>query len=235
MLVAKNTFLGTFVFHFFVHISLRNLALPGTCWIASRRGTFSFTWLNISSIFSMCMFLLLFLSLLGKGATGLWTCSVTVSLSDICGADWESWQMWKQEQDQCEWDFPLVDLIVHLFSWSKSMNNIALVDLRILNFIHLIGVLRLTCGWLGKVPFGLSLRELANWLIYIFNLHIACEWLLNICPWFCMKAAWDFIKASMLSSNLLNFFSIGGRRKMELDWENSFDDWDGGDDWEILA
>jgi len=26
-----------------------------------------------------------------------------------------------------------------------------------------------------------------------------------------------------------------GRRKMELDWENSLDDWDGGDDWENLA
>jgi len=89
MLVAKNTFLGTFIFLFFVHIFLRNLAYAGTCWIASRKGMFNLTWLNISSIFSMCMFILLFLSLLGKGAIGLWTCSAAVSFSDVCGADWE--------------------------------------------------------------------------------------------------------------------------------------------------
>jgi len=46
-----------------------------------------------------------------------------------------------------------------------------------------------------------------------------------------MKAAWDFIKASILSSNFLNFFSIGElwRRKMELDWDDVLDDWGGED------
>jgi len=41
----------------------------------------------------------------------------------------------------------------------------------------------------------------------------------------------------MLSSNLLNFFSLVnfGRRKMELDRKNLLDDWDGGDDWGNLA
>ena len=50
-----------------------------------------FDLIDISSIFSMCMFLLLFLSLFGNGATGLWTWSVIVSLSNVCGADWDEW------------------------------------------------------------------------------------------------------------------------------------------------
>ena len=52
-----------------------------------------------------------------------------------------------------------------------------------------------------------------------------------------MTAAWDFIKASMLSSNLLNFFSNGKFWKEEdgLDWENLVEDWDGENYWESLA
>ena len=103
-----------------------------------------------------------------------------------------------------DWLFMLVDLVVYLLSRSECVNNIALVDRWILNFIWLIGGF-----WIGKVPFGLLLKELANWLICISNLNIACEWLFSVCPWFCMIAAWDFIKASMLFSNLLNFFFIG--------------------------
>jgi len=38
--------------------------------------------------------------------------------------------------------FLLVDLVVHLLSRSKCVNNIQLVDRRILNFIRLIGVFR---------------------------------------------------------------------------------------------
>ena len=52
-----------------------------------------------------------------------------------------------------------------------------------------------------------------------------------------MKAALDFIKASMLSSNLLNFFPLVnfGRRKMGLDWGNLLDEWDGENYRESLA
>jgi len=38
MLVAKKTFFGTLNFLFLVHMSLRNFAYDGTCWIASRSG-----------------------------------------------------------------------------------------------------------------------------------------------------------------------------------------------------
>jgi len=51
-----------------------------------------------------------------------------------------------------------------------------------------------------------------------------------------MKAVWDFIKVSILSSNLLNFLLVNfGRRKMELNWENLFDDWDGEVYWKNLG
>jgi len=158
----------------------------------------------------MCMFLLLFLSLLGKGCfrfmNFLSSCVLVGRLRSRLGG-----------ASRCGGKSGinvgrffllvdlvglLVDLLVHLFSWLKCMNNIALLDLRILNFISL----NWTSGWLGKVPFDFSLRELANWLIRISNLDMACEWLLNVCPWFYMKAVWDFIKVSILSSNLLNFF-----------------------------
>jgi len=70
MLVAKNTFYGTFIFLFLVHISFRNLAYAETYWLASRRDTLNLTLLN-SSIFSMCMFLLLFLKPTWKGCCRL--------------------------------------------------------------------------------------------------------------------------------------------------------------------
>jgi len=89
MFVVKKTFFGTFVFLFLVHLPLRNFAYDGTCWIASRSGTLIFTWLNISSIFSMCAFCLLFLSLLENGTIGLCTWS-TDFLFQTC-RNWREW------------------------------------------------------------------------------------------------------------------------------------------------
>jgi len=45
------------------------------------------TWLNIFRIFSICILLLLFLSLFGNGAIGSWTFSVVLSLSELHGLE----------------------------------------------------------------------------------------------------------------------------------------------------
>ena len=67
--------LGTFIFLFLVHISFKNFTYDGTCCMASRRGTFIWTWLNIFLIFSIWALVLLVASLLGNGTIGLWVCS----------------------------------------------------------------------------------------------------------------------------------------------------------------
>jgi len=58
MLIARKTFFGTLIFCYLV---LKNLAYNGTCWMASRRGTFILTWLNTSSIFfHLCVWFIIF-------------------------------------------------------------------------------------------------------------------------------------------------------------------------------
>jgi len=79
MLDARNTSLGTFVFLFLVHMSFKKLVYDGTYCMASRRGTFIWTWLNIFLIFSIWALVLLVASLLGNGTIGLWVCSSILS------------------------------------------------------------------------------------------------------------------------------------------------------------
>jgi len=55
------------------------LAYDGTYWMASRRGTFIWTWLNIFLIFSIWALVLLVASLLGNSTIGLWVCSAILS------------------------------------------------------------------------------------------------------------------------------------------------------------
>ena len=64
-----------------------------------------------------------------------------------------------------------------------------------------IEVLEFINGWLGKVPLGLSLSELASWLIWTSNLDLTWLLLLNSCLVFCMKEAIIFSKS-------VNFFQL---------------------------
>jgi len=208
MLVAKKTFLGTLVFLFLEHMSLRNLAYDGTYWIASRRGTFILTWLKISIIISMCAVCLLFFSLLGNGTIGLCTWLVDLSFSDSSdlkelGLDEVNayvWLYWMGLDGVDTWlstFFPDLNVwtILHWFnSWSLAK----WVWWEFLGFVT---------GWLGKVPFSLSFCEVANWLIWISSLVMTYVWLLCI---ICMRDSWFFMYLSMSFSKLVILFSNGG-------------------------
>ena len=67
----RRLFLRILVVFFFVHRFLRNLTYVRTCWIISSIGIFTFTYLNISKIWSIWTECLLDLSLFKKEAIEL--------------------------------------------------------------------------------------------------------------------------------------------------------------------
>ena len=168
MLDARKTFLGTLVFHFLVHMSFKNFAYDGTYCMASRRDTFIWTWLNISLIFSIWALVLLVASLLGNGIIGLWICSSILFFSldlevngcelededgsfETCGAVTGGLDTWLLEIGWLE--ILLSTCFPDLKIW------IVLHCFRIMSLASLIGkeFFRLGNGWLGNIPFCLSL------------------------------------------------------------------------------
>ena len=143
--------------------------------MASRSGTFIFTWLKISIILSMCGLCLLFFNLLGNGTEGLYTWLVDLSVSDSSDLEGSRldemdawvWLCWMRLDGVDTWlsnFFPDLNVWTTLY-WFNDWFSAKWAYWEFLGFI---------IGWLGKVPFCLSFCGLANWLIWTSSLRIVC-------------------------------------------------------------
>ena len=133
----------------------------------------------------MCIILLLFLSLFGNGATGLWTFSAVLSLSESCELELDvevEVELDRVGVAGCEtWlstFFPHLSVwtTLHWLIWESWASKI---------WIEFFG---LASGWLVKVPLGLSLRELASWLIWtsIWEIDLGgCSTFVQYFAWRC--------------------------------------------------
>ena len=134
--------------------------------MASRSSIFIFTWLKILIIMSMCGFCLLFFSLFGNSTISLCTWLADVSFSD--SSDWDGLEL--DEVNACvllcwmglggidTWlstFFPDLNVWITLH-WFNYWSSARLTWSEFRGFAN---------GWLHKVPLGLSLYELASWLI----------------------------------------------------------------------
>jgi len=157
--------------------------------------------------FSMCILLLLFLSLFGNGAICLWTFSVVLSFSESRGLELAV---------EAEAELDGVGVAGEVDGYETWLSTFFL-DLSVWTTLYWLiwapkiwlEFFGLASGWLGKIPLGLSLRELASWLIWTSSLEIACVWLFSICPVFLHEGIVGLQKGLL---KLLKFteFSFGG-------------------------
>jgi len=155
--------------------------------MASRSDTFISTWLKISIILSICGFYLLFFSLFGNGSISLCTWLANLCVVVLNGIEWIDTWLSTLFPDLNVWT------ILH---WLNYWSSIRWTWLEFLGFLN--------C-WLGKVSLGLSLCELASWLIWTSNLIMACAFC-NVC----MRDSWFLIYLSIVFSKSVIFFSSGG-------------------------
>ena len=163
--------------------------------MASRSGTFFFTWLKILIILSLCGFCLLFFSLFRNCI-----CTWLADLSFSDSSDWDGLEV--DEVDACvllywmglggiyPWlltFFPDLNVWTTLH-WLNYSYSARWIWLEFLEFVN---------GWLGKVPLGLSLCELDSWLIWTSNLVMA--YVLLLCN-VCMRDSWFLICLSIVFS-----------------------------------
>ena len=177
----------------------------------------------------MCAFcLLLFLGLFGNGIIGLcaWSADLYfLDLSDLEESDLEKvdaciglcWIGVDGIDSRLSTCFPDLGVETTLY-WFNCSCWAKWAWLEFLGFVN---------DWLGKVPVGVSLSELASWLMWNFKLDMACVWLLNY-PMFCINDAWDLIRVSYSSPNRSISFQQEdfGMKSVELGWENSVYSWE---------
>ena len=175
--------------------------------MASRSGTFIFTWLKISIIVSICAFFLFFFNLSGNGNIGLYTWLADLSLSD--SSDWDEMEL--GEVDGCVVVLNGIGwqrhLIINFLSWLNVWTTLHWLNYWSLAWWTWLEFLGIVTVWLGNILLGLSLYELASWLIWTSSLVMA--WALLFCN-VCMSDSWFLIFLSIVFSKSVILFSSGG-------------------------